>query len=52
MILGSGLKTPVYIVHIMILIRVKAQNLLIKQCSLKENLELSGTIKVPSHMAT
>lgn len=27
-------------------------NLLIKECSLKENLELSGTIKVPSHMAT
>lgn len=27
-------------------------NLLIKQCNLKENLELSGTIKVPSHMAT
>lgn len=27
-------------------------NLLIKECNLKENLELSGTIKVPSHMAT
>lgn len=27
-------------------------NLLIKECNLRENLELSGTIKVPSHMAT
>lgn len=27
-------------------------DLLIKECNLKENLELSGTIKVPSHMAT
>lgn len=26
--------------------------LLMRQCNLKENLELSGTIKVPSHMAT
>lgn len=29
-----------------------SHDLLIKQCNLKENLELSGTIKVPSHMAT
>lgn len=39
-------------IHIMALIHVESQNLLIKQCNLKENLELSGTIKVPSHMAT